>query len=168
MSKCRVAQESDQRRAKLTNELPPGRRRNGSPREYHRVVKGCLFIQRNFPDTHTCDSAVHAISNPAFRKVVAETRRLSFSSPIGTVNSAYFTKSDRLIGHKPVIRNVPSEQNTRSNPKSTSLSAIPASRSSLTGNLFMSRPSSTGCLRTEHSKPKIPSRIGSGKQERPV
>ncbi|CCA68844.1 hypothetical protein PIIN_02705 [Serendipita indica DSM 11827] len=55
VSRFRVAQETDQRKAKLVHDLPPTRRRGNNP--------------------------LHSIINPAFRKVVADTRKMSIAAP---------------------------------------------------------------------------------------
>ncbi|KIM28905.1 hypothetical protein M408DRAFT_329322 [Serendipita vermifera MAFF 305830] len=82
VSKFREAQESDQRKAKLTQDLPPIRRKPGS-------------------------NPLLAISNPAFRKVVADTKRFS-TGPTG-VHSGYFMRPPRPIGTMPI-------RNSRSSP----------------------------------------------------
>jgi len=111
VSKYRVAQESDQRKAKLTQDLPPGKRRSGQ-------------------------NPLIAIANPAFRKVVADTRKLSWTSSVGTT-AAYFNNPPRPSGYRPIIKPGPSAQDNALSVKNTSASSSSNSRGSTTGNLFI-------------------------------
>ncbi|KAG9055023.1 hypothetical protein FS842_003361 [Serendipita sp. 407] len=110
VSKFRVARETDQRKAKLVEELPPTRRRGLNP--------------------------LHAISNPTFRKVVAQTQKMSLATSMTSNHFHSVQTPPRPLNTMP-IRNSPNRVNAALMGTSGPGPVSPPSTRSSSSSLFI-------------------------------